>query len=153
MPVASYLYRMPRTVAPDETIRAAARLMERESIGCVVLVEDSRPVGMLTDRDIALQILGRKLDAAVVQVGELAKRPLISVSARASLGHAIRVMRLHGIRRIPVVDPSGHLVGLLSADDVLRFLSTEVAELAEALRKQLSGAQGTRESSPAFQTV
>ncbi|HYB13712.1 MAG TPA: CBS domain-containing protein [Myxococcota bacterium] len=146
MPVGTYVYRAPRTMAPHETIRAAAELMERESIGCVVLVEDDRPVGMLTDRDIALRILGAGLDPSVVRVGELGRRPPIVISGQASLGEAIRKMRLHGVRRLLVVDPAGKLVGLLSADDLLRLLSTEVAELAEALRKQLSGPRAMRES-------
>ncbi|HME72456.1 MAG TPA: CBS domain-containing protein [Myxococcota bacterium] len=146
MPVGTYIYRVPRTVSPHETTRAAAQLMERESIGCVVLVEEGRPVGMLTDRDIALRILGGKLDPSVVSVGDLARRLPILVSAQASLGEALRVMRLHRVRRVLVVDQAGMLVGLLCADDVLRLLSTEVAELAEALRKQLSGTEDVRES-------
>jgi CBS domain-containing protein len=119
--------------------------MERESIGCVVLVEDGRPVGMLTDREIALRILGRRLDPSLVSVGELARRPPL-VPAKASLGEAVRVMRLEQERAVLVVDQAGMLVGLLSADDVLRLLSTEVTELAGALRKQLSGGAAARES-------
>lgn len=139
MPVGTYVYRVPQTVAAHETVRAAAQLMERESIGCVVLVDEDRPIGMLTDRDIALRILGGRLDPSLVCVGELARRPPISVSDKASLGEAVRIMRRHRVRRVLVVDSAGNLVGLLSVDDVLRLLSTEVAELAEALRKQLSG--------------
>ena len=142
--VATYIYRVPRTISAHETTRAAAQLMERESIRCLVLVEQGRPVGILTDRDIALRILGRKLDPSVVSVGELAGRPSL-VSAQASLGEALRVMRLARERAVLVVDRAGKLVGLLSADDVLRLLSTEVTALAEALRKQLSGGGAGRE--------
>jgi CBS domain-containing protein len=146
MPVGTYVYRTPHTVAAHETARAAAQLMERESIGCVVLVEEDRPVGLVTDRDIALRILGGRLDPSRVCVGELARWPPIFVSAKASLSEAVRVMRLHRVRRVLVVDLAGKLVGLLCADDVLRLLSTEVAELAEALRKQLSGTGAVQES-------
>jgi len=145
IPVATYVYRVPRTIPAHETTRAAAQLMERESIGCVVLVEEGRPVGMLTDRDIALRILGRKLDPSVVSVGELASRPT-TVPAQASLAQALRVMRLERERTVLVVDRAGKLVGLLCVDDVLRLLSTEVTALAEALRKQLSGGGAARES-------
>ncbi|HBZ70005.1 MAG TPA: CBS domain-containing protein [Deltaproteobacteria bacterium] len=139
MPVGRYVYRMPHTVPESETVRTAAQLMERESVGCVVLVEDGRPVGMLTDRDIALRILGHKLDPSVVSVGELARRPPIVVSAQASLAEAVRVMRLQRVRWLLVVDPVGKLMGVLCVDDVLRAHSSEVAQLGEALRTQLSG--------------
>jgi len=142
MPVGRYVYRMPHAVSESEPVRAAAQLMERESVGCVVLVEDGRPVGMLTDRDIALRILGHKLDPSVVSVGELARRPPIVVSAQASLAEAVRVMRLQRVRTVLVVDPAGKLMGLLCVDDVLRIHSSEIAQLSEALRTQLSGAEG-----------
>ena len=147
MPVGRYVYRMPHTVSGSETVRSAAQLMERESGGCVVRVEDGRPVGMLTDRDISLRILGRLLDPSVVSVGQLSRRPPIVVSAQASLGEAVRMMRLQRVRRVLVVDQAGKLMGLLCVDDVLRILSSEVAQLAEALRTQLSG-PAAREREP-----
>ena len=121
--------------------------MQRDSVGCVDHVEDGRPVGMLTDRDIALRILGHKLDPSVVSVGELARRPPVVVSTQASLAEAVRVMRLQRVRTVLVVDPAGKLMGALCVDDVLRIHSSEVAQLAEALRTQLSG-PAAREREP-----
>lgn len=132
--------RMPQTAAPDLTARAAAQQMEKQGIGCLVVVDGKKPIGVVTDRDLALYVLVGKHDAGLVRVREIAARRPATISDSASLADAARMLRKHGVRRLPVVDAKGELVGLVSADDLLRTLATEVGELAETLRRQLSAA-------------
>jgi CBS domain-containing protein len=97
---------------------------------------------MVTDRDVALYVLVGKRDAGLVEVGEIAKGPPITVSITASLAEATRAMRRHGVRRLPVVDEQGELTGIVALDDLMRTVATEAGDLAEALRRQLSGESG-----------
>jgi len=134
--------RTAQTIEPSATARAAAHRMEKDGIGCLVVVEGKRPVGMVTDRDLVLHVLVEKRDARLVQVGEIAKRSPVTVPATATLAEVTRVMRKHGVRRLPVVDEQGELVGLVALDDLLRRVATESGDLAETLRRQLSGESG-----------
>lgn len=148
MATRDYCIRKPVTVEPGTTVRDAVRLMEQEGVGCVVVVEQGRPVGMLTDRDAALTVLARRLDARAARVGDVMAQPVQTVDSDAPLGWALSLLRTGRIRRLPVVDESGALVGLLALDDLLRLLATEVGDVAEAIRRQLSrptGAVQTKE--------
>ncbi len=138
--------RIPQTIESSASAREAAHRMEKDGIGCLVVVEGKRPVGMVTDRDLVLHVLAGKLDARLVQVGNIAKRPPVAVAATATLAEVTRAMRTHGVRRLPVVDEHGELVGLVALDDLLRRVATETGDLAEALRRQLSGESGTEKA-------
>ncbi len=121
----------------DEPILAAARRMRDHRVGCPVVVEgeagERRPIGILTDRDI--------LVFAVADGGALGERTvracmnpnLVTAREREGLLEVIRRMRTHGVRRIPVVDETGVLQGILSVDDVLDVLAEEVDDLAAVL--------------------
>ena len=139
--------RIPQTIEPSASARAAAHRMEKDGIGCLVVVEGKRPVGMVTDRDLVLHVLVEKRDARAVEVREIAKRSPVWVPDTASLAEVTRSMRTHGIRRLPVVDDEGELVGLVALDDLLRRVATEIGDLAEALRRQLSGESGAEKAS------
>jgi len=140
MPIGAYARRTAHTVSPEETARAAAQRMEKEGIGCLVVVADQRPVGILTDRDLALRLLREKLDSGAVRVRELMRAPVVTVCADAALEVALRTLRTAAVRRLPVVDAEGKLIGIVAADDLLRLVTTELGDLAEALRVQLSAA-------------
>jgi CBS domain-containing protein len=133
MPVDNYCQRGVVTAGPGDTARAAAERMDKEGVGCLVVVEGGRPVGMLTDRDLALHVLANKLDAGAVRVRELAKKPVVSVSRDASVAEATRLIRRHGVRRLPVVDEDGGLEGLLAADDLMGLVVGELNALAAAI--------------------
>jgi len=140
MPIGAYARRTAHTASPEDTARAAAQRMEKEGIGCLVVVEDERPVGILTDRDLALRLLREKLDAGAVRVRELMRAPVVTICGEESLEVALRTLRTAAVRRLPVVDAEGKLVGILTADDLLRLVATELGDLAETLRVQLSAA-------------
>lgn len=129
--------RKPQTVAPDASVRDAAKRMGRANVGCLVVTEDGFPVGMLTDRDAALAVLAGRLDPGSTRVRDVMTRPVQVIEGGASLTVALSLLRGSRLRRLPVVDEKGAVVGVLALDDVLRLLSTEIGDLAEALRRQL----------------
>lgn len=130
--------RRAQTIEPAATARAAAKRMEKEGIGCLVVVDGQRPVGIVTDRDIVLEVLAERRDAGLVQVGEIAARNPVTIPDTASVPDAIALLRRHGVRRLPAVDATGNLAGIVTQDDLLRLLATEIGELAEVLRRQLA---------------
>ncbi|HVP31730.1 MAG TPA: CBS domain-containing protein [Myxococcota bacterium] len=142
MTLRDLVLRTPQTIEPSATARAAAQRMEKDGVGCLVVAHDKKPLGMVTDRDVALYVLVGKRDAGLVEVGEIAKGPPITVPITASLAEATRAMRRHGVRRLPVVDEQGELTGIVALDDLMRTVATEAGDLAEALRRQLSGESG-----------
>lgn len=139
MPVGRYCHQRVRTASRDETARAAAQQMGHENVGCLVVTDNDRPVGMVTDRDIALHVLRGNLDAEKVRVAEVMEGPVVTVASDAPLAEALRRLRGARVRRLAVVDGEQKIVGLLAADDLLRLVATELGDLAEALRVQLSG--------------
>jgi CBS domain-containing protein len=121
-------------VGRDESCAQAARLMREHHVGSLVVVaqDDAQrriPVGMLTDRDLAVGVMALGLDAEKTIV-EAAMRPGVAlVRESEGIGRAIALMRAQGVRRLPVVDASGALVGVLAADDLIELLGEEMAGL------------------------
>lgn len=111
------------TVARGTSVEAAAVLMRERHVGAVVVVDERKdgrlPVGILTDRDIAIEIVAAHLDPRAITAGELVQRPLATVSAEASLAEAVREMSRNGVRRLPVVERDGTLAGIVSLDDLI----------------------------------
>jgi CBS domain-containing protein len=107
----------PTTVTPDTPAREAARIMKSEDTGIVPIVEGERLVGVITDRDLTLRILAedRRPDTPV---GELASKELVTVDPQQSLDEAARLMAEHQVRRLPVVEEDGRLVGILAQKDL-----------------------------------
>lgn len=136
MSIGNYCERPARTIGPEETVRAAAQRMAREGVGCLVVVADNEPKAIVTDRDLVLEVFCNNLDASVVPVGEIAAGRLVSVREDASVAEAGRIMARHAVRRLPVVDEKGHLVGVVTADDMMRLVVGELAGLAAAVEVQ-----------------
>jgi len=127
-------------------IREAAQLMRRYHVGDLVVVDEVEgkrlPVGMVTDRDIVIEIIAKSLSIDDLTVGDIMGPQLISVDEKEDVVGTIRRMRAHGIRRIPVVGQDGGLVGIMSVDDMLDLLAEELTELAKvAPREQASEAR------------
>ena len=147
MSIDDYCEKPAATVRGEETVRAAAQRMQQEGLGSLVVVTDGRPVGMVTDRDLMLETLCNRLDPGSVRVEEIASRPLVSVEQDAPVREAVRMIRRHGVRRLPVVDDKGQLVGIVAADDLLSLAAAELSGLAVAVRTQSqSGHVSGRES-------
>jgi CBS domain-containing protein len=123
------------TIEPQASLREAALRMRNTHVGALVVVDNNRPVGILTDRDIVVAVIavpGARPEG--IRVGDAMSAQLALGREDDGLFEAVAVMRQHAVRRLPVVSRDGSLVGMVTLDDLLRVLSTELGELAEALR-------------------
>lgn len=123
------------------SLREAAALMCDEHVGALVVVTSDDPpqvLGVVTDRDLTLEVIGRGQTSADVRIGNLAKKPPMAVRSSATLREAVMSMEEGGVRRLLVVDDDGGVVGLVSADDLLEAVAEEFSSLARALRKGIA---------------
>ena len=113
----------------------AAQLMRHHHVGDLVVVDDPQdgriPLGVVTDRDLAIEVLGYALDPATTTVGALISHPVVIATESADTAEVIQRMRAQGVRRIPVVDGRGAAVGIVTLDDMLRHLTGEIGALLE----------------------
>jgi signal-transduction protein with cAMP-binding, CBS, and nucleotidyltransferase domain len=121
----------PVVCRSQDSVASVARVMVAHDVGCVVVVdEDERPIGIVTDRDLAVRVLARGLPGAT-EVASVMTHGVATVAQSASPMVAARQMALRGCRRLPVVsDAYGHVVGVVSADDLLREDSEELDAIA-----------------------
>lgn len=122
----------------DATIVEAAKLMRQFHVGALIVVEkrDGRqiPAGVVTDRDLIVEVVATELDAAVITVGDIMAAEVFTIKESTASHEAIEFMRRKTIRRLPVVDESGELTGILTLDDALQLLSEELLDLAKLVR-------------------
>jgi CBS domain-containing protein len=138
------LYNSPViTVKATDELYTATNVMREQHVGYVVVVESvplggwSRPVGVLTDRDIVVSVLAKGLDPKAVTVGDVMTRQPLVVAEDKSLEFALEEMRRVGVRRVPVVGAAGQLLGLLSLDDAIQHLARQLFEVAGSIRKEI----------------
>jgi len=110
----------PSTVEPDKTVVDAARIMMREDAGVVPVTENGRLTGMVTDRDIAIRVVAEGKDPQSTPVREVASKDLVTIDPQQDLDEALRLMAQHQVRRLPVVEEDGRLVGVVAQADVAR---------------------------------
>jgi len=152
MSIAQICRREIVTIDTSASFRKAATLMRTRHVGALVVTVENggheQAVGVVTDRDLAIEILARELDPGDVKVGQLASRHLASVPGSAGIGEAVAVMRQAGVRRLLVTEQEGQLAGFVSADDLLDALAGELSGLAEALRSGIARESTERGSIP-----
>lgn len=124
------------TAPKDIAVQYVVKLMAARGVNAVVVVEDLKPVGLVTSHDIMVRVTARGLDATKVTAGAIMSSPLVTVSEDASVTDALAVMGRHGIRRLPVVDGAGRLVMLLAMDDILLLNLADSSILADIVREQ-----------------
>jgi CBS domain-containing protein len=107
----------PTTLRPDQTVTAAARIMEAENIGDVIVSDHDGVRGMVTDRDIAVRAVARGLDPKSTTLAEICSSEPVTVGSDTKLDAAVEMMSQNAVRRLPVVD-EGKLVGVVSLGDV-----------------------------------
>jgi CBS domain-containing protein len=129
------------TVAASAPVREAARCMRSEGVGFVVVLADDRhPVGLVTDRDLALRVVRVEREAGVTPTSAVMSHPPVVVSFTDSLEQIIEVMAGHGIRRVPVVREN-EVVGILNLSDLLIALGRELHHLGDATRREVRDAR------------
>jgi CBS domain-containing protein len=126
----------PRTVKLGDSIVAAAKLMRGEDAGIAPIVDGDRLVGVLTDRDIAVRVVAAEKDPGTTKVEEIASATLVTVDPDQALDEALRLMAEHQVRRLPVVEEDGKLVGIVAQADVARHVDAKsVGEVVEEISK------------------
>jgi CBS domain-containing protein len=121
----------------DETAQVAASRMNTRNVGTLVVIDDQKsPVGIVTDRDLAIRVVGKGLDPNTTMLESVMSGLPDSVTENTSIESAIATMRRGPYRRLPVVDDQNRLIGLVSLDDILDLLSEEFEEIGKLVRKE-----------------
>jgi CBS domain-containing protein len=110
----------PCAIDADKTVEYAAKMMRDEDVGLAPIVDGERLVGTLTDRDIAVRVVAEGKDASSTRVRDVASTKLVTVDPQQDLDEALRLMAKHQVRRLPVVEEDGRLVGVVAQADVAR---------------------------------
>lgn len=125
----------------DDTIESVARLMKEYHIGDIVVVEDRgggqmAPVGIVTDRDVVVEVIAAGVAPDAVTVGDIMSFELVTAHEDDSLWDTLQRMRINAVRRVPVIDGQGALAGILTLDDLLELLAGELVDLARVANRQ-----------------
>lgn len=125
----------------DETIVDAAKRMRMSHVGAVVVVEAQTgrniPVGVVTDRDIVISVVAGDPDHVnYLLVGDLMSSDIVTAHEHDTIDDALKLMEEHGVRRLPIVDANGALVGILTLDDVLQYLTEQQSELVALVARE-----------------
>jgi CBS domain-containing protein len=137
MSIEELVNRNVETLPPSATCVDAARVMRSRNVGSVIVANDKEPLGVLTDRDLAVRVVAESRDPAKVRLEQVMSPYLIFLSVRRSLDDAIATMRDLGVRRLPVVNENGHLAGIVSMDDILARIARQVGQLGEAVQREI----------------
>jgi CBS domain-containing protein len=123
------------TARPGDPLAKVAKLMEQHNVGTVVVAEEQRPVGIVTDRDLALAVCARGVSPDE-HVQKVMTCPVSTMRANEGIYRATQHMMELAVRRLPVVDDIGRLAGLVSLDDLLLLLSRELNNMAQGIRSE-----------------
>jgi CBS domain-containing protein len=110
----------PCAIDADKSVAYAAKMMRDEDVGLAPIVQGDRLVGTLTDRDIAVRVVAEGRDPDSTTAREVASTDVVTVDPQQNLDEALRLMAQHQVRRLPVVEEDGRLVGVLAQADVAR---------------------------------
>jgi CBS domain-containing protein len=136
------------TIGAGEGIVDAAALMREQHVGDLIVVErrgaKKVPVGILTDRDIVIAVVAKRVPPDTVTVGDAMTRDVLTVREDASLELALREMRRRGVRRAPVVHANGDLLGVIALDDLMQHFAVQLGRLADVIRVEQDAEARTR---------
>ncbi|HQO15646.1 MAG TPA: CBS domain-containing protein [Methylotenera sp.] len=128
------------TVQRDATILHVATLMRQYHVGDVVVIDNHKdktvPVGIVTDRDVVVEVVATELDSAVITAGDIMVHSLTVIKESSGIFEAIILMSSKGIRRLPVVDDDGNLLGIITLDDLLLLLGKELGAFSKLVARE-----------------
>lgn len=134
MPVGKICARQVDVAKAEESVQAGAQRMLARKVGTLVVVNKLyEPIGIVTDRDLTVRVLAEGRDPSQTALCDVMTREVTTVSSETPVEDALRLMRIGSFRRLPVVDRSGKLSGLVSLDDILDLLSHEFHEIGRLL--------------------
>lgn len=140
MPIGTIRTREVAVAQRGTKVSEAARLMRKHHVGDVVVVDevDGRqvPCGIVTDRDIVITVIAQGVDPDTIAVGDMMSSEIVVGRETDGVADTIQVMRTKGVRRLPIVDALGTLVGIVTADDLLALLSDELTSLTTMVARE-----------------
>lgn len=140
MSIAEVCNREVVVITRGESAQEAAKLMREFHVGDLVVVEERQgelhPVGVLTDRDIVIEVIAREVDIHTLTVSDIMSFELVSANEADELMATIKLMRSKGVRRLPVVTPRGVLVGIVTLDDLLELLAEQLNDIVALFRRE-----------------
>jgi CBS domain-containing protein len=140
MKVGEYCNRNVVTVTSTQNLVEAARLMRDQHVGFLVVVdaeaERLRPVGVLTDRDIVVQVTAREVDARALTVGDVMVREPVMAGVQDDLEELLQRLRVAGVRRAPVIDLRGTLVGVIALDDAIHIVTGLLGDITGSIQHE-----------------
>jgi CBS domain-containing protein len=113
------------TVDKDSSVHETAKIMSEKRIGCTVVMDKGRPVGIATERDILQRVVVKGLDVSKVKMKNIMSEPLITINGNMPIVNAIRVMQKNNVRHLPITE-KGELIGIVTQRDLLRVLALHV---------------------------
>ena len=122
------------TALAAQTVREAADKMRERHVGALIVIEQDRPIGMLTDRDIVCRVVANGRDPSAVTVETTMTGEVATIRTDQAIEEAAFLMRQKGVRRLPIVDHEGNLRWVVSLDDLHVLLAAELMQTAEAVR-------------------
>jgi CBS domain-containing protein len=126
----------PCSIDSDKSVAYAAKMMRDENVGLAPIVEGNRLIGMVTDRDIAVRLVAEGKDPESTKVTDIASTKPVTVEPQQGLDEALQLMAKHQVRRLPVVEQGGRLVGVVAQADVARDAGgARTGELVEEISK------------------
>ncbi len=126
-------------VEPDSTVAQACELMERHNVGSLVVEQNGKLCGIVTDRDIALRVAGARRDAETTRVKEIMTPDPIRISAHKDLPQLTALMHAYHIRRVPIVNGFDTALGIVTLDDLVARLGTEMWQIGKAISEEFPG--------------
>ncbi len=123
------------TASSDEPVGDVARMMDERDVGSVVIERDGCPIGIVTDRNLALRVCARNIDPENTCVSDVMTCDPFVVDKNDTLWNVMDVAREQGVRRFPVVDDAQRLVGIITMDDVVRILANEKSCVTDIIRQ------------------
>lgn len=135
-------------VSKDNTVVEAAKLMRAHHVGALVVTESEegrpRPLGVLTDRDIVVEVIAEDLKSEDLLVGDVMSFELATIGEDDGISEAIKLMKGRGVRRVPVLNSNGDLVGIFAVDDVIELLAEELSDVAQLVGHEQEREKATR---------
>lgn len=125
------------SASPDTPIIELATLMEEENVGSVVIAEEGRPQGIVTDRDVMIKVVTRERDPTAVTAADVMNEDLVTVDDDSGIFEVIRAMKTSSVRRIPAVDADGQLAGIVTFDDFVVLLGRELDQLGDVVEAEI----------------
>ena len=121
------------TVAASARVTDISKVMRKSHVGSVVVTSGRKPLGIVTDRDIVVQVLAVELDPANVTAADVMSPSPAVIGAEDDVLWALKTMRDRGVRRLPVVDDRGELAGIIAFDDLMQHVGTTLADIAHVI--------------------